>query len=198
MAKKFGVDISETALAECEKLRTEHQDLSRSGAEQKFKGGLAEDTPKIRALHTVTHLMLAGLRKFLGDDVQQKGSNITEDRTRFDFAYGQKVEQEVLDQVEDYVNNAISSDARVGVEMMNKDRAKESGVFGSFWEKYPDTVKVYAISGNDGTIYSRELCGGPHVNDMGEIAGFGVFKIQKEESSSAGVRRIKAVLEPQN
>ena len=195
LAKQFGIEISHEAIEECKKLRAEHQELSRKGAEKKFKGGLAEDTPKIRALHTATHLMLAGLRRELGNDVHQKGSNITTERTRFDFTYGEKVEREVLDRVEQYVNDAIASGAKMGVQLMAKDEAKNSDVVGSFWEKYPDTVKVWTISDSKGTIYSRELCGGPHVENLSEIAKFGTFKITKEESSSAGVRRIKAILE---
>jgi alanyl-tRNA synthetase len=97
--------------------------------------------------------------------------------------------------VEEYVNNAIASGAKVGVQMMDKTEAQKGDVVGSFWERYPDTVKVYQITCEKGDVYSRELCGGPHVNDMSEIAQFGSFKIKKEESSSAGVRRIKAVLE---
>mgnify|MGYP001446488887 CR=1 FL=1 len=195
LAAQFGITISEEAIKDCERLREEHQALSRKGAEQKFKGGLEKDTEKIRALHTATHLMLAGLRKELGPDVHQKGSNITEERSRFDFTYGEKVEREALDKVEAYVNDAIATNAKMGVQMMDKDEAKNSDVVGSFWEKYPDTVKVWTISDKAGNIYSRELCGGPHVNELSEIAKFGTFKITKEESSSAGVRRIKAILE---
>lgn len=194
LAKKFGIKISDQALTDCEKLRAEHQVLSRSGAEKKFKGGLAEDTPKIRALHTATHLMLAGLRQELGNDVHQKGSNITEERTRFDFTYGEKISREVLDRVEQYVNDAIATNAKMGVQLMDKTKAKDSDVVGSFWEKYPDTVKVWTIEDSNHNIYSRELCGGPHVKELSQIAEFGEFKIKKEESSSAGVRRIKAVL----
>lgn len=195
LAKKFGIEISDDALANCERLRAEHQVLSRSGAEKKFKGGLAEDTPKIRALHTATHLMLAGLRKELGNDVYQKGSNITEERTRFDFTYGEKVSREILDKVEQYVNDAIATNAKIGVQLMDKNKAKDSEVVGSFWEKYPDTVKVWTIEDSNHNIYSRELCGGPHIKELSQIAKFGEFKIKKEESSSAGVRRIKAVLQ---
>lgn len=196
LAKKYGVEISQEAIEQYKAIQAQHQATSRKSAEGKFKGGLAEDTPKIRALHTVTHLMLAGLRKYLGDSVQQKGSNITEDRTRFDVTYDQKIEREVLDKVEEYVNNAIQAGAQVGIQTMEKTKAeKDTSVIGSFWERYPDTVSVYQITGKDGTIYSRELCGGPHVNTLADIAKFGTFKITKEESSSAGVRRIKAVLE---
>lgn len=168
-----------------------HQNLSRAGAEQKFKGGLADGGEKTTALHTATHLMLAGLRKYLGDSVHQAGSNITEERTRFDFTYPQKVERDVLDKVEEYVNEAISKNSIVKIEQMKKEEAKAKGVEGSFWEKYPDIVNVYSVNAPDGTRYSAELCGGPHVE---KTEGMGKFKIIKEEASSAGVRRIKATL----
>jgi len=168
-----------------------HQILSRTGAEQKFKGGLADTGEKTTALHTATHLMLAGLRKYLGDGVHQAGSNITGERTRFDFTYSQKVERDVLDKVEAYVNEAISKNSIVKIEQMKKEEAKAKGVEGSFWEKYPDVVNVYSVNAPDGTRYSAELCGGPHVE---KTEGMGKFKIIKEEASSAGVRRIKATL----
>lgn len=169
-----------------------HQELSRAGAEQKFKGGLADSGEVTTMLHTCTHLMLAGLRKYLGDHVHQAGSNITAERTRFDFTHPEKVPREVLDQVEAYVNEAIQAKADVVITVMPKDEAKASGVEGSFWEKYPDEVNVYQVKAGD-TIYSQELCGGPHVKNTGDIKG--VFKIKKEEASSAGVRRVKATLE---
>lgn len=169
-----------------------HQELSRAGAEQKFKGGLADMSEKTTTLHTATHLMLAGLRKFLGNDVHQAGSNITEERTRFDFTYPQKVERDVLDKVEAYVNEAIAKNSTVKIEQMKKEDAKARGVEGSFWEKYPDVVNVYSVVAPDGAQYSAELCGGPHVE---KTQGMGTFKILKEEASSSGVRRIKAILE---
>lgn len=169
-----------------------HQALSREGSGQKFKGGLADHSEKTTALHTATHLMLAGLRKYLGDEVHQAGSNITEERLRFDFNYPQKVERDVLDKVEAYVNDAIEKHCVVAKEQMKKDEAKAMGVEGSFWEKYPEEVTVYTVKGEDGSVYSQELCGGPHVE---KTEGMGKFKIVKEEASSAGVRRIKAVLE---
>lgn len=169
-----------------------HQDLSRAGAEQKFKGGLADTGEMTTALHTCTHLMLAALRKYLGDHVHQAGSNITAERTRFDFTHPEKVSREVLDKVEAYVNEAIGKKAEVSIIQMPKEEAKAEGVEGSFWEKYPDVVNVYQVKAADGTIYSRELCGGPHVDNTGTIKG--TFKIVKEEASSAGVRRIKAIL----
>jgi len=169
-----------------------HRAQSRAGAEQKFKGGLADSNEVTTMLHTCTHLMLAGLRKYLGDHVHQAGSNITAERTRFDFTHPEKVSREILDQVEAYVNEAIENKCEVVIEQMPKGEAKKRGVEGSFWEKYPDVVNVYMVKSESGTIYSQELCGGPHVKSTGDIKG--VFKITKEEASSAGVRRIKATL----
>ncbi|MFA5997708.1 MAG: alanine--tRNA ligase [Candidatus Paceibacterota bacterium] len=177
--------------AEYEEEFKKHQALSRAGAEQKFKGGLADSSEKTTALHTATHLMLAGLRKYLGDYVHQAGSNITEERLRFDFTYPQKVERDVLDKVEAYVNDAIAKGCVVDKAQMKKEEAKAMGVEGSFWEKYPEEVTVYTVKeGND--IYSQELCGGPHMENTGTM---GRFKIVKEEASSSGIRRVKAVLE---
>ncbi len=172
----------------------EHQAKSRAGAEQKFKGGLADHSDKVVQYHTATHLMLAGLRKYLGKDVHQAGSNITGERLRFDFTYPEKVDRETLDKVEEFVNDAIKTGGNVTIDMMPKIEAEnDPTVEGSFWDRYPDEVKVYTMTGDDGTVFSRELCGGPHVEKLAELEG--TFKIKKEESSSAGVRRIKAVLE---
>ncbi len=173
----------------------QHQDLSRTASAGKFKGGLADHSAKVTAYHTATHLMLAALRQELGKDVHQAGSNITEERTRFDFTYPEKVPRETLDRVEAYVNTAIAAGATVTTTVMDKDAAKAAGVEGSFWEKYPEKVTVYQVKGPDGTVYSQELCGGPHVATTADIAAFGRFRIAKEEASSAGVRRVKAVLE---
>jgi alanyl-tRNA synthetase len=170
-----------------------HQDLSRTSSAGKFKGGLADHSEQVTALHTATHLMLAGLRKYLGDQVHQAGSNITEERLRFDFTYPEKVSRETLDLVEAFVNDAIGSECEVSMEQISKEEAKTRGVEGSFWEKYPDTVNVYTVRKDDNSIISQELCGGPHVPNTSAIKG--KFRIQKEEASSAGVRRIKAVLE---
>ena len=189
LAKERGVQV------DTEGLKTEitkHQDISRAGAEGKFKGGLADTSEKTTMLHTTTHLMLQGLRKYLGDHVHQAGSNITSERTRFDFTHPEKVPREILDQVENYVNEAITKKCMVTIEPMRKEAAKAAGVEGSFWEKYPDIVNVYVVKAEDGTIYSRELCGGPHVQNTGTISG--TFKIVKEEAVSQGVRRIKGVL----
>lgn len=192
LAYEQGVTIDREAFqAEFKK----HQDLSRTASAGKFKGGLADHSAKVTAYHTATHLMLAGLRKELGDGIHQAGSNITEERTRFDFTYPEKVSREVLDRVEEYVNTAITAGASVQTTVMDKDVARAEGVEGSFWEKYPDKVTVYQVAAPDGTVYSRELCGGPHVVTTADIASFGKFKIIKEEASSAGVRRVKAILE---
>lgn len=192
LAKEKQIIIDEAAFqAEFKK----HQDLSRTAAAGKFKGGLAGDSPKVTAYHTATHLMLAALRQELGDSVHQAGSNITEERTRFDFTYPEKVSREILDRVEAYVNEAIVSNAPVTITVMGKDEARAKGVEGSFWEKYPEKVNVYQVISPDGKVYSSELCGGPHVTNTSEIGTFGRFKIIKEEASSAGVRRVKGILE---
>ncbi len=185
--KNIKIDISEF-----NKEMERHQEISRAGAEKKFKGGLADTSEKTTMLHTTTHLMLAGLRKFLGDHVHQAGSNITPERTRFDFNHPEKVGRDILDKVEDYVNEAISKKCDVTIEQTQKEEARKKGVEGSFWERYPDMVNVYMVKCSDGTIYSQELCGGPHVKNTQDIKG--VFKIKKEEAISAGTRRIKAVL----
>jgi alanyl-tRNA synthetase len=178
-----------------EKLMVEHRALSRAGAEQKFKGGLADSSEIVVQYHTATHLLLAALRALVGDHVHQAGSNITGERMRFDFTHTEKVERDMLDQIEEWVNNAIKTGGAVTIDMMAKDVAEaDATIEASFWDRYPDEVKVYSMTGTDGTIYSRELCGGPHVENFSEFAGM-TFKIKKEESSSAGVRRIKAVLQ---
>jgi len=176
------------------KLMEEHREKSRAGAAGKFAGGLADHSEKVVQYHTATHLLLAGLRKELGDGVHQAGSNITGERLRFDFTYHEKVPKDVLERVEEYVNEAIKAGAGVSIETMSKtDAEADDTVEGSFWDKYPDEVKIYTVKDEAGTVYSRELCGGPHVENTGTISG--TFKIKKEESSSAGVRRIKAILE---
>lgn len=169
-----------------------HQDLSRAGSEQKFKGGLADTSIETVKLHSATHLMLDAMRRILGEHVHQAGSNITTERLRFDFTHPEKLTESEKQAIEDEVNRAIRSELTVTVEEMAKDAAKAAGVEGSFWEKYPDIVTVYTMRAKDGTVYSRELCGGPHVESSLDM---GTFKILKEEASSAGVRRIKAVLQ---
>lgn len=192
LALEKNIAIDESAFGE---EFQKHQDLSRTAAAGKFKGGLADHSAKVTALHTTTHLMLAALRQELGNNVHQAGSNITEERTRFDFTHGEKVSREILDRVEAFVNTAIEAGATITTQVMEKEAAKAAGVEGSFWEKYPEKVTVYQIKDSNDTLYSQELCGGPHVTTTRDIASFGRFKIIKEEASSAGVRRIKAVLE---
>jgi len=170
----------------------EHQEKSRTAAAGKFKWWLADDGIETTALHSACHLMLAWLREVLGTHVTQAGSNITAERLRFDFTHGEKMTPEQIQAVEKYVNEAITSQLTVTITNMDKKEAQETGVSGSFWEKYPDIVKVYNMVGANGVVYSRELCGGPHVENSESM---GKFKIVKEESSSSGVRRIKAVLE---
>ena len=164
-----------------------HQELSHAGAEQRFKGGLADTGEQTARLHTATHLMLAGLKKVLDPSVSQKGSNITAERLRFDFNFPRPVTKEELAEVEKYVNDAIAAGVDVVCQEMSLDDAKASGATGVFTSKYGDVVKVYTIEG-----WSKEICGGPHASNTKEL---GKFRIVKEQSSSAGVRRIKAVLE---
>lgn len=193
LAKEKGVKVDKD---DFEKEMEKHQNLSRTSSSGKFKGGLANTGETTTMLHTATHLMLAGLRRYLGNNVHQAGSNITEERTRFDFTYPQKIERTTLDKVEAYVNEAIKKKCEVTTEIMDKELAMASGVEGSFWEKYPDKVTVYTVKCENGTIYSQELCGGPHVSSTRDIKG--TFKITKEEASSAGVRRVKAILDYKN
>ncbi|MDE6750044.1 MAG: hypothetical protein K2K21_13430 [Lachnospiraceae bacterium] len=169
-----------------------HAQMSRTAAAGKFKGGLADQSTETTALHTVAHLLLAGLRHVLGDHVIQKGSNITAERLRFDFNHDEKLTTAQLSEVEKFVNDAISSKAIVSFSEMPKAEAKENGISGNFWDKYPDIVKVYTIRDAEGKVWSREVCGGPHVENTECL---GKFRIIKEQSSSAGVRRIKAVIE---
>lgn len=164
-----------------------HQELSHAGAEQRFKGGLADTSEQTARLHTATHLLNAALRKLLSEDIVQKGSNITAERLRFDFNFDRKVERDELDKLEEYVNEAIAAGLDVVEEEMTVDEAKAQGAMGVFDSKYGELVKVYTIPG-----YSKEICGGPHAKNTAEL---GHFKIKKEQSSSAGVRRIKAVLD---
>ena len=173
-------------LKEFEKLFKEHQERSRQGAEHKFKGGLADQNEKTIAYHTATHLLHEALREVLGEHVKQSGSNITEERLRFDFTHPQKMTKEEIQKVEDLVNEQIKRDLQVKCEEMSYEDAKNSGAIGLFTDKYGDKVKVYTIGD-----FSKEICGGPHVTHTGNM---GTFKIKKEESSSSGVRRIKAIL----
>lgn len=168
-----------------------HQDASRAGAEQKFKGGLANTSEQTTKLHTAHHLLLKALQEIVSPDIHQKGSNITEERLRIDFNFDRKLTDEEKKAVEDKVNGWIAQDLNVVKRDMPKTEAETLGAEMEFGVKYPDVVSVYFIEDADGHAISKEFCGGPHVEHVGTL---GTFKIQKEEASSAGVRRIKAIL----
>lgn len=174
-------------MKEFEELFKKHQEISRAGSEAKFKGGLADHSEKTTAYHTATHLLHKALQIVLGEHATQKGSNITAERLRFDFMNPQKLTPEELKRVEDIVNEQIQRDLPVTCEEMSLEDAQKSGATGLFVNKYGDKVKVYTIGD-----FSKEICGGPHVDRTGKL---GHFKIIKEEAVSAGVRRIKAILE---
>lgn len=184
MAKENGLTVDVEGF---HKAFEEHQLKSQAGAEQRFKGGLADTGEQTARLHTATHLLQAALREVLGTGVAQRGSNITAERLRFDFSFERKMTDEEVKEVERLVNVAIEADVPVICEEMTVDEAKDSGAIGLFGDKYGDRVKVYSMPG-----FSKEICGGPHASHTGEL---GKFTIKKEEASSAGVRRIKAVLE---
>ncbi len=170
-----------------------HQDLSRSGSEKKFKGGLGDTSDKSLQYHTATHLLQQALRDVLGDHVGQKGSNITPERLRFDFTHNTKMTPDEIKKVETIVNDKIKAAIPVQVVSLPKEEAIKTGAIHFFGEKYPDTVTVYYVGESVDDAYSKEFCGGPHVKNTSELIG--EFKIQKEEAVSQGVRRIKAVLE---
>lgn len=188
LATEKGIVVDQDAVA-AEMVK--HAELSRSGSEQKFKGGLADTSEMSVKYHTATHLLNAALKKVLGPHVDQKGSNITPERLRFDFVHDKKMTDEEKKKVEDLINEQIKADLPVSYTEMPLTQAREIGAVGVFGEKYADTVRVYSI-GNEGNYVSREICGGPHVE---HTAVLGTFKIAKEEAVSAGVRRIKAVLQ---
>jgi len=185
--EKRGVKVTDEAIKIYQQKIKEHQELSRTGARQKFKGGLADAGEQAIKYHTATHLLLAALRQVLGNHVFQKGSNITAERLRFDFSHSQKMIEEEIKKVEDLVNQKIKEDLPVTCEEMILEEAKKGGAMGVFENKYGEKVKVYTIGD-----FSKEICGGPHVDRTGKL---GQFKIQKEESSSAGIRRIRAKLQ---
>ncbi len=171
-----------------------HQDLSRTASAGTFKGGLADHSVETTRLHTATHLLHQALRTVLGDHVEQKGSNITAERLRFDFSHPQKVTPEEIQKVEEIVNDAIKRDLPVRCERLPVDEAKKRGAIGLFGDKYAqmgNKINVYFVGDDAKGFFSKEICGGPHVEHTGEL---GSFKIQKEEAVSAGVRRIKAIV----
>jgi alanyl-tRNA synthetase len=169
-----------------------HQELSRKGAEQKFKGGLADASEQTTKLHTATHLLNEALRQIVSKDIHQKGSNINAERLRFDFNYNDKLTDEQIKKVEDWVNEAIKAKAPVEMKILTVEEAKNEGAQGIFEHKYGDKVKVYTIKSSAGKLFSKEICGGPHVENTFNL---GHFKILKQEAVAAGVRRIKAIVE---
>ncbi|HUC95685.1 MAG TPA: alanine--tRNA ligase [Candidatus Saccharimonadia bacterium] len=190
-----GIEVSPNWVKQFNKLMEEQKQRSRTASKGEFKGGLASHSDIATKYHTATHLMYKALRMVLGDHVTQRGSNITEDRLRFDFSHDKKMSPEEIKQVEDIVNEQINLDWPVGWREENTKKALESGVMGAFGDKYGEMVKVYTVGDPDGKNFSREICGGPHVTHTGLLKDQGKkFKIQKEQSSSAGIRRIKAVL----
>ncbi|AEF84497.1 alanine--tRNA ligase [Treponema primitia ZAS-2] len=184
LAQEQGLKVNREEFDEAFK---KHQELSRAGSEQIFKGGLVDQGEISTKYHTATHLLHKALRMILGDHVAQKGSNITAERMRFDFSHGSPMSPEEVQKVQDIVNEQIQRDLQVTMKVMNLDDAKALGAMALFGEKYESQVKVYSIGD-----FSTEVCGGPHVEHTGTM---GKFRIQKEQSSSAGVRRIRAVLE---
>ena len=182
-------------------LMKKHQETSRSGAEHKFKGGLADTSEKTTRLHTAHHLLLKALQIVLGSHVKQRGSNITQERLRIDFSHGAKMTPDEISRVEAIVNEKINESLPVNRTILPKERAEELGAEHEFGAKYPDMVSVYSVGPKDSSVeeprydaaFSIEFCGGPHVENTSELAG--TFKIQKEQAVAAGIRRIKAILE---
>ena len=183
LAAENGLSVNREEFDEAYK---KHQELSRAGSEQIFKGGLADNSEISTKYHTATHLLHRALKNVLGEHVNQKGSNITSERMRFDFSHPAPMTKEEIEKVEAIVNEQIGRDLPVAMTMMKLDEAVASGATALFGEKYEENVKVYTIGD-----FSREVCGGPHIARTGLL---GTFRIQKEQSSSAGVRRIYGIL----
>lgn len=193
-AFKQDITLSENWRDEFDEQMKEQRNRSQTAAKGVFKGGLGGTTMQHKKYHTATHLMYGALRKVLGDHVVQRGSNITEERLRFDFSHPEKMTKEQIKQVEDIVNEQIAKDLPVFWKEYPTPQALEMGALGAFGDKYGDTVKVYQMGEGDDR-FSFEICGGPHVDNTGILAEGGkTFRITKEEASSAGVRRIKAIL----
>jgi alanyl-tRNA synthetase len=194
LQRSYGLSVDEQAYREAFR---HHQDLSRAGSEQKFAGGLADTSAQTTRLHTATHLLHQALRQVLGLHVEQKGSNITAERLRFDFSHGEKLTPDQLAQVERIVNEQIARDWPVQCSMLSVAEAKAQGAIGLFEDTYAavgNQVKVYTVGESPENRFSMEICGGPHVAHTGEL---GRFRLLKEEASSAGIRRIKATVEPE-
>lgn len=189
------IKLSENWRDEFDLAMKQQKDRSRTATAGQFKGGLQDHSDIVVKYHTATHLMYRALRNVLGDHVIQRGSNITPERLRFDFSHPEKMTPEQIKEVEDIVNLQIEKDWPMTWREEDTKKALDSGVMGAFGDKYGDVIKVYTVGDPDGENYSREICGGPHVEHTGRLGEGGKnFKIKKEESSSAGIRRIKAVL----
>ncbi|MDO8569965.1 MAG: alanine--tRNA ligase [Candidatus Daviesbacteria bacterium] len=200
LAKEKNLQID---LEEFKKEFEKHKELSRTASVGMFKGGLREQSEITTKYHTATHLLHSALRKILGDTVAQKGSNITSERLRFDFSYPEKLSAKQIEEIENLINQKIQENLEITSEVMDKNSALQSGALGFFTEKYGDSVTVYSIShpaledqqvassAYAGSIFSKEICGGPHVKNTGDL---GTFKIQKEESAGSNLRRIYATL----
>jgi alanyl-tRNA synthetase len=191
-----GIPVAPDWRKDFDKLLKEQKDRSRTATQGQFKGGLVDHSDMSIKYHTATHLGYKALRVVLGDHVIQRGSNITPERLRFDFSHDEKMTPEQIKRVEDLVNQQIAADLPVSFREIPTEQAFAEGALGAFGDKYGDTVKVYTMGDPDGEWFSKEICGGPHVEHTGVLAEGGKrYKIKKEESSSAGIRRIKAVLE---
>jgi alanyl-tRNA synthetase len=190
-ADRIGVEVAGDWQQGFESRMSEQRERSRTASAGTFKGGLADHSVETTKLHTATHLLYKALRLVLGDHVVQRGSNITPERLRFDFSHPQKMTPEEVANVEALVNSAIDADLPMSFREMSPTDAFAHGALGAFGDKYGDIVNVYTAGDPDGEWYSKEICGGPHVDRTGEV---GRFRILKEGSSSAGVRRIRAVV----
>ena len=195
ISDEIGVKVN---FSDFDKRFEKHRKLSQKGAGKKFKGGLGDHSEEVTKLHTTTHLLHAALRKVLGESVQQKGSNITSERLRFDFSHPQKLTEEEMEKVEDLINEQIGKDLLITVETKTFEEAKKEGALAFFEAKYGEKVKVYSIGGSTDPStssglppFSREVCGGPHVARTGKI---GRVKIKKQEKIGAGLMRIYAVI----
>jgi len=195
-ARKRGIELASDLYEIFDFEMNMQKERSRTATAGQFKGGLADHSDMTTKLHTATHLVYKALKLVLGDQVMQRGANITAERLRFDFSHPQKVTPAEIKRVEDLVNQNIAKDWPMGWRELTPDEAFKEGALGQFGDKYGALVRVYTAGDPDGEWFSKEICGGPHVEHTGQLAEGGKrFKITKEESSSAGVRRIKAVLE---
>jgi alanyl-tRNA synthetase len=190
-----GIKVDDNWKQDFDKQMDAQRERSQTASKGTFKGGLADHSEIVTKYHTATHLMYRALRQVLGDHVMQRGSNITAERLRFDFSHPDKMTAEQIAEVENIVNEQIKKDWPVSWREENTKQALANGVMGAFGDKYGERVKVYTVGDPEGEHYSREICGGPHVEHTGALGeGSKKFKITKEESSSAGIRRIKAIL----